>query len=169
MDTQSASIALRHASDLSTSIKSMLISFSPEVGLILLSYNVFVCCVCVFFFVRWTVVNEDLMWFCQQAEKTVSLISELAEVVAQEKSLIEECQELFSIISTLEVKNWPPKANQFYRQEEFFLLSIKLSLQTKYFPKLSNWKATFCFVLIITAAYNLGWLRREKAYSVCIN
>lgn len=38
-----------------------------------------------------------------QIEKTVSLVSELAEAVAQEKLLLEECLELFRMISILEV------------------------------------------------------------------
>ncbi|KAA3462545.1 QWRF motif-containing protein 3-like isoform X1 [Gossypium australe] len=37
-----------------------------------------------------------------QIEKTVSVVSELAEVVAQEKLLLEECLELFRMISILE-------------------------------------------------------------------
>jgi hypothetical protein len=40
----------------------------------------------------------------QQAENTVTLLSELAEVVAQEKLLLEECIELCKTVSTLEVK-----------------------------------------------------------------
>ncbi|EOX99326.1 Family of Uncharacterized protein function, putative [Theobroma cacao] len=68
VDAQSASMALRHASDLTVSIKSMLSAFSPA------------------------------------TEKTVSLLSELAEVVAQEKLLIEECLELFRMISILETQ-----------------------------------------------------------------
>lgn len=39
-----------------------------------------------------------------QAEKTQALLSELAKVVAQEKLLVEECLELFKMISILEVK-----------------------------------------------------------------
>ncbi|XP_021281894.1 QWRF motif-containing protein 3 [Herrania umbratica] len=68
VDAQSASMALRHTSDLTASIKSMLSAFSPV------------------------------------TEKTVSLLSELAEVVAQEKLLIEECLELFRMISILETQ-----------------------------------------------------------------
>ncbi|KAK9285082.1 hypothetical protein L1049_024267 [Liquidambar formosana] len=68
VDPQSASIAIRHASDLTASIKSMLTAFSPS------------------------------------AEKIVSLLSELAEVVALEKSLLDECHEHFRIISTLEAQ-----------------------------------------------------------------
>ncbi|KAJ6885258.1 hypothetical protein NC652_032065 [Populus alba x Populus x berolinensis] len=55
-----ASIALRHASDLSASIK---------------------------------------------AEQTVALLSELAEVVAQEKLLVEECLELLQTVSALQVES----------------------------------------------------------------
>lgn len=40
----------------------------------------------------------------QQAEKTVSLLSQLAEVVVQEKLLIEECLELLQTVSELEVQ-----------------------------------------------------------------
>ncbi|KAK6919001.1 QWRF family [Dillenia turbinata] len=56
VDPQSTVIALRHANELTISIKSTLNLFAPPV------------------------------------EKTVSFISELAKVVAQERSLIEECQ-----------------------------------------------------------------------------
>lgn len=45
-----------------------------------------------------------LKLFLQQAENNVTLLSELAEVVAQEKLLLEECLELCRAISTLEVK-----------------------------------------------------------------
>lgn len=38
-----------------------------------------------------------------QAEKTMTLISELAKVVRQEKALLQEFLELLRIISTLEV------------------------------------------------------------------
>ncbi|KAB2610514.1 QWRF motif-containing protein 3 [Pyrus ussuriensis x Pyrus communis] len=65
-DTQSASVALRHASDLTTSIKLLLCNFSPL------------------------------------AEQAAPLLSELAEVAAQEKLLLEECLELFRNISILE-------------------------------------------------------------------
>ncbi|KAJ6975941.1 hypothetical protein NC653_031689 [Populus alba x Populus x berolinensis] len=68
VDPQSASIALRHASDLSASIKSSLSSFSPS------------------------------------AEQTVALLSELAEVVAQEKLLVEECLELLQTVSALQIQ-----------------------------------------------------------------
>ncbi|KAE8727396.1 protein TRANSPARENT TESTA 12-like [Hibiscus syriacus] len=68
VDTQSASMALRLASDLAASIKSMLIASSPGI------------------------------------EKTVSLVSELAEVVTQEKLLLQECIELFRMISILEIQ-----------------------------------------------------------------
>ncbi|KAJ6885204.1 QWRF motif-containing protein 3 [Populus alba x Populus x berolinensis] len=68
VDPQSASIALRHASDLSASIKSSLSSFHP------------------------------------QAEQTVALLSELAEVVAQEKLLVEECLELLQTVSALQIQ-----------------------------------------------------------------
>ncbi|GMI99675.1 QWRF domain containing 3 [Hibiscus trionum] len=68
VDAQSASMALRHAFDLTTSVKSMLTASSPGI------------------------------------EKTVSLVSELAEVVAQERLLLEECIELFRMISILEIQ-----------------------------------------------------------------
>ncbi|KAL9380058.1 hypothetical protein Peur_028540 [Populus x canadensis] len=68
VDPQSASIALRHASDLSASIKSALSSFSPS------------------------------------AEQTVALLSQLAEVVAQEKLLVEECLELLQTVSALQIQ-----------------------------------------------------------------
>ncbi|KAJ6763783.1 AUGMIN FAMILY MEMBER [Salix purpurea] len=68
VDPQSASIALRHASDLSASIKSALSSFSPS------------------------------------AEQTVTLLSQLAEVVAQEKPLMEECLELLQTVSALQIQ-----------------------------------------------------------------
>lgn len=48
------------------------------------------------------VLNSKLL--IQQAENTVTLISELAEVVAQEKLLLEEGLELLRTISILEVK-----------------------------------------------------------------
>ncbi|KAK8569628.1 hypothetical protein V6N13_046677 [Hibiscus sabdariffa] len=66
VDPQSTLVALRHAFDLTASIKSKLPASSPGI------------------------------------EKTVSLVSELAEVVAQEKLLLEECIELFRMISILE-------------------------------------------------------------------
>ncbi|XWS68585.1 hypothetical protein CRYUN_Cryun04dG0103100 [Craigia yunnanensis] len=69
VDAQSASLALRHAFDLTASIKLMLTAFSPG------------------------------------TEKTVSLLSELAEVVAQEKLLLEECLEHFRMISILEIED----------------------------------------------------------------
>ncbi|KAI9177837.1 hypothetical protein LWI28_019835 [Acer negundo] len=65
---QAASVAIRHASELSASIKSMLASFSPS------------------------------------ADNTASLVSELAEVVAQEKLLIDECLELSKTIAMLEIQ-----------------------------------------------------------------
>ncbi|KAL5581913.1 hypothetical protein UlMin_014355 [Ulmus minor] len=68
VDIQSASMALRHASDLTSSIKMMLTSFSLS------------------------------------GEKNVSLMSELAEVVAQERLLLQECLELFRTISVLEIE-----------------------------------------------------------------
>ncbi|KAM1324249.1 hypothetical protein PS2_045030 [Malus domestica] len=68
VDTQSASTALRHASDLTASIKLLLAGFSPL------------------------------------AEQAAPLLSQLAEVVAQEKLLLEECIELFRNISTLEIE-----------------------------------------------------------------
>ncbi|CAL5336677.1 unnamed protein product [Camellia sinensis] len=67
METHSTSIALRHGSDLATSIKSMLSTFSPG------------------------------------AEKTVSMLLELAQIVAQEKALLEELLEHFRVLSTLEI------------------------------------------------------------------
>ncbi|KAK3184227.1 hypothetical protein Dsin_031513 [Dipteronia sinensis] len=68
VNQQAASVAIRHASDLSASIKSMLASFSPS------------------------------------ADNTASLVSELAEVVAQEKLLIDECLELSKTIAMLEIQ-----------------------------------------------------------------
>ncbi|XP_012435716.1 QWRF motif-containing protein 3 isoform X2 [Gossypium raimondii] len=68
VDAPSASMALRHAFDLTASIKTMLTVSSPGI------------------------------------EKTVSVVSELAEVVAQEKLLLEECLELFRMISILEIQ-----------------------------------------------------------------
>ncbi|KAL6975791.1 hypothetical protein U1Q18_024587, partial [Sarracenia purpurea var. burkii] len=68
MEPHSSSVALRHASDLATSMKSMLYVFSPV------------------------------------AEKTVSILWELAEVVTQEKALLEQFSELFRMVSTLEVQ-----------------------------------------------------------------
>ncbi|XP_024021001.1 QWRF motif-containing protein 3 [Morus notabilis] len=68
IDVQSASVALRHALDFMSSIKSMLTTFSPL------------------------------------TEETVSLISELAEVVVREKLLLEECIELLKTIFNLEVE-----------------------------------------------------------------
>ncbi|TYI51200.1 hypothetical protein E1A91_D12G158600v1 [Gossypium mustelinum] len=72
VDAPSASMALRHAFDLTASIKTMLTVSSP--GMV------------------------------PQIEKTVSVVSELAEVVAQEKLLLEECLELFRMISILEIQ-----------------------------------------------------------------
>ncbi|TYG41317.1 hypothetical protein ES288_D12G166400v1 [Gossypium darwinii] len=72
VDAPSASMALRHAFDLTASIKTMLTVSSP--GMV------------------------------PQIEKTVSVVSELAEVVAQEKLLLEECLELFRMISILEAE-----------------------------------------------------------------
>ncbi|KAI8029138.1 putative manganese-transporting ATPase PDR2 [Camellia lanceoleosa] len=68
METHSTSIALRHGSDLTTSIKSMLSIFSPG------------------------------------AKKTVSMLLELAQIVAQEKALLEELFEHFRVLSTLEIQ-----------------------------------------------------------------
>lgn len=45
----------------------------------------------------------NVVYFFQQTEETVSLMSELAEVVAQEKLLVDECHELLRNISNLEV------------------------------------------------------------------
>lgn len=39
-----------------------------------------------------------------QAEKTATLLSQIAAVIAQEKLLLEECQEIFQTIPILEVK-----------------------------------------------------------------
>ncbi|OMO96406.1 hypothetical protein CCACVL1_04972 [Corchorus capsularis] len=66
VDAQSASMALRNASDFTISIKSILTNFSPA------------------------------------TEEAVSLLSELAKVVAEEKLLLEECLELLKMIYTLE-------------------------------------------------------------------
>lgn len=41
--------------------------------------------------------------YVKQAEKTLTMISELAKVVRQEKALLQEFLELLRIISTLEV------------------------------------------------------------------
>ncbi|XVE49853.1 hypothetical protein DITRI_Ditri01bG0115800 [Diplodiscus trichospermus] len=69
VDAQLTSLALQNASDLTASIKLMLVAFSPGI------------------------------------EKTVSILSELAEVVAQERLLLEECLELFRMISILEIQD----------------------------------------------------------------
>ncbi|KAK4355891.1 hypothetical protein RND71_024862 [Anisodus tanguticus] len=66
VEPQSAIIALRHASDVTSSIKLILSNFSSG------------------------------------AEKTAEVIKEMAEVVVQEKLLLEECLELFKNISALE-------------------------------------------------------------------
>ncbi|XP_024181249.1 QWRF motif-containing protein 3 [Rosa chinensis] len=68
VDTQSAAINLRNASDYSASIKLILATFAPS------------------------------------AEQTSVLLSELAEVVAQEKLLSDECLELCRTISELEME-----------------------------------------------------------------
>ncbi|XP_015880760.3 QWRF motif-containing protein 3 [Ziziphus jujuba] len=68
INLQSTSISLRHASDLTSSINSMLDTVSPS------------------------------------AEKNVLLLSELADVVAQEKLLLEESLELLRTISILEIQ-----------------------------------------------------------------
>ncbi|XP_061348714.1 QWRF motif-containing protein 3-like [Gastrolobium bilobum] len=68
VDIQLASIAQRHASDITSSIKLVLSSFSPS------------------------------------ADKTAELLSELAKVVAQEKLLLEEFNDLFRSICVLELK-----------------------------------------------------------------
>ena len=44
-----------------------------------------------------------LSFFLKQTEETASLISELAEGVAQKKLILDECHELFKNISNLEV------------------------------------------------------------------
>ncbi|KAA8526427.1 hypothetical protein F0562_008370 [Nyssa sinensis] len=75
VEPQSASIALRHSSDLAASIKSMLSTLSPA------------------------------------TEKTASMLSQLAEVVAGERALLEECLELIRINSTLEVQERSLKCN----------------------------------------------------------
>ncbi|XP_050206511.1 QWRF motif-containing protein 3 [Mercurialis annua] len=68
VDPQSTFIALRHASDLTTSVKSVLTTFLPL------------------------------------TEKNAELLSELAQVVSQEKLLLEECVELLQSVSTLEIQ-----------------------------------------------------------------
>ncbi|KAK8493673.1 hypothetical protein V6N12_000658 [Hibiscus sabdariffa] len=78
VDPQSTLVALRHAFDLTASIKSKLPASSPGI------------------------------------EKTVSLVSELAEVVAQEKLLLEECIELFRMISILEARNETVNLDEFF-------------------------------------------------------
>ncbi|KAJ6885187.1 hypothetical protein NC652_032012 [Populus alba x Populus x berolinensis] len=40
-----------------------------------------------------------------EAEQTVALLSELADVVAQEKLLVEECLELLQTVSALQVES----------------------------------------------------------------
>ncbi|XP_060189102.1 QWRF motif-containing protein 3 [Lycium barbarum] len=66
VEPQSAIIALQHASDVSSSIKLKLSTFSSR------------------------------------AEKTAEVLKEMAEVVVQEKLLLEECLELFKNVSALE-------------------------------------------------------------------
>ncbi|TKY66896.1 QWRF motif-containing protein 3 [Spatholobus suberectus] len=68
VDIQLASIAQRHAFDLTDSIKSVLSTFSPL------------------------------------ADKTAELLSELAEVVAQEKFLLEEFNDIFHTLCVLELQ-----------------------------------------------------------------
>ncbi|KAK9133863.1 hypothetical protein Scep_013391 [Stephania cephalantha] len=75
VDTQRASVALRNATDLSASMKTMLIDFSPT------------------------------------AQKTSTLLSELAEVVAREKSLLVECLEMIELVSALEMQERSLKCN----------------------------------------------------------
>ncbi|KAK9082174.1 hypothetical protein Syun_031623 [Stephania yunnanensis] len=75
VDTQMASVALRNATDLSASMKTMLIDFSPT------------------------------------AQKTSALLSELAEVVAREKSLLVECLEMIELVSALEMQERSLKCN----------------------------------------------------------
>ncbi|OVA13888.1 Protein of unknown function DUF566 [Macleaya cordata] len=75
VDPQLVSIALRHSTDLSASIKTMLLDFSPA------------------------------------AQKTASLLSEVAEVVARERLLLEECFELLGLVSDLEIQERSLKCN----------------------------------------------------------
>ncbi|PON80564.1 QWRF family [Parasponia andersonii] len=86
VDVQSALITFRHASDLTSAIRSTLTSFSPSAG------------------------------------KTGPLISELAEVVAQERLLLEECLEHFRTISILELKERQLKSSvmqmEFWQQQQ---------------------------------------------------
>ncbi|XP_062104708.1 QWRF motif-containing protein 3 [Humulus lupulus] len=86
VDVQSASLTFRHASDLTSAIKSMLTTFSPSAG------------------------------------KIGPLISDLAEVVAQERLLLEECLELFRTISILELKERHLKSSviqmEFWQQQQ---------------------------------------------------
>ncbi|KAF4394369.1 QWRF motif-containing protein 3 [Cannabis sativa] len=86
VDVQSASLTFRHASDLTSAIKSMLTTFHPSAG------------------------------------KIGPLISDLAEVVAQERLLLEECLELFRTISILELKERHLKSSviqmEFWQQQQ---------------------------------------------------
>ncbi|KAL1345819.1 hypothetical protein AAHE18_08G145300 [Arachis hypogaea] len=75
VDLQSTSITLRHATDVTASIASMLTCFPPSV------------------------------------DETALLLSELAEVVAQEKQLLEEFYDLFQIISVFEIQERSAKCN----------------------------------------------------------
>ncbi|KAL7102340.1 hypothetical protein ACP275_08G114000 [Erythranthe tilingii] len=68
VEQESASNAVRHASQLAASIDVMITTFSPTI------------------------------------EETVVVVAELATVVAQEKLLLQECFELFSNISALEIE-----------------------------------------------------------------
>ncbi|XXG69203.1 hypothetical protein AAC387_Pa06g2131 [Persea americana] len=67
-DTQPISMMLRHATDLTASIKTMTADFSP------------------------------------MAQKNTPLLSELAEVVIREKTLLQECFELISVVANLELQ-----------------------------------------------------------------
>ncbi|XP_059663876.1 QWRF motif-containing protein 3 [Cornus florida] len=76
-----------------------------------------------------------LSTFSPSAEKTALMLSELAEVVAQEKALLEECSELSRIVSTLEIqerslkcyilqlKLWEQQEEHHHHQQESFLIT----------------------------------------------
>jgi hypothetical protein len=51
------------------------------------------------------VIRTNLEILPYQAEQSVALLSQLAEVVAQEKLLVEECLELLQTVSALQVES----------------------------------------------------------------
>ncbi|XP_027343331.1 QWRF motif-containing protein 3-like [Abrus precatorius] len=81
VNMQSTSIAIRHASDLTASIKSMLTTFSSSV------------------------------------DKTATMLSELAKIVAQEKQILEEFYDLFQTISIFELQERSMKCNVFQLED----------------------------------------------------